>query len=174
MILVCACAVLATAAGCTPEQWQQVCEQVAPQERVQASDACRWLPDIAELWPVEEWGNALAIIACESKGDPRVQYGGRDSTDWKRATGLFQIKPGNLWGLAPFKPGGSGEHLVDSSLDWAGKIEWLKDPANNMAAAYAIWFDGYGDPGWHTRSSGERRSWRGGAKWDCARTLRLP
>ena len=124
-------------------------------------DVARWEPWIRQHFPTEVW-NALAVLACENRrGDPRIQYGGRDTYDFRRATGLFQIKPGNLWGLAPFRPGGSGRFLVElkgnESLDWAGKIEWLKVPNNNIAAAAAIW------RGWPANPN----SWTGSGKWAC-------
>ena len=101
-------------------------------------------------------------MECESTGDP-----GAHNSSGSGAIGLMQIKWANLWGLAPFRPGGSGRYLYDPSVNTKQeKIAWLEVPENNIAAAYAIWLDGYGDPGWN-RGDGEQRSWEGRAKWAC-------
>ena len=103
------------AGACTPDEWQQVCEVAAPQERVQTHDVCRWLPVVAERWPVEEWGNALVIIAWESGGRP-------DAVNWGDPSGgshgLFQI---------------NGVHGYTRAE--------LVDPGKNMDAAYALWLE---------------------------------
>ena len=120
----------------------------------------KWLNLVDEYdWPIHE---ALAVMECESAGEP-----GAHNESGSGAIGLMQIKWANLWTLAPFRPGGSGHYLYDSAVNTrAEKIAWLEDPENNVAAAYAIWLDGYGDSGW-SRGEGERRSWSGKAKWAC-------
>ena len=112
--LLAACAVLlATQLACTPEQWQIVCEHVAADDAAHDPDVCRWLPGIAERWPVEEWGNALIIVRYESHGQP-------DAANWGDPSGgshgLFQI---------------NGVHGYT--------VEAMRNPDANMDAAHRLW-----------------------------------
>lgn len=63
----------------------------------------RWVGLVGAFFPANEWGNALAIIECESEGNPDAV-----NREGSGALGLFQIKP-YWWGFL-LEP---GESLFD-------------------------------------------------------------
>lgn len=111
-------------------------EPEAPQEDGSGSDgpdigpgAERWRSLVASHFPAERVEEALAIIQCESHGDPDAvnAYSG--------ASGLFQFLPGT-WAVASVSAGVGGRSVFDAE-------------ANVIAAA---WLSGYyesnGDDPW--------------------------
>ena len=91
----------------------------------------RWVPMLLEYdWPIEE---ALAIIDCESSGDPAAV------NPTSRTTGLFQVHPENLSGSNVHTPLKPIRERHPELRRRAVAMEWLKIPANNLEAAYAIY-----------------------------------
>jgi hypothetical protein len=75
----------------------------------------QWRSLVASIWPVDQVDNVLAVMNCESGGNPYAH-----NTNGEDSRGLLQINVG------------PGAHTDMASLD-------LFDPATNLRAAFQIW-----------------------------------
>jgi len=104
----------------------------APVEGAAADPVERWRPLVERYFPVERVGEALSIIACESKGDPSV------TNPRSSAAGLFQFISGT-WEHASEQAGFGGSSPLDSEANVAAAA-WLVDHSLKTGrSAWAHW-----------------------------------
>ena len=86
----------------------------------------RWEPLVSSIWPADQVANVMAVIECESYGDPATAY----REEWGQdSVGLMQVNEGWLTGW------GQPELAVKSH---DGAPVDLSDPAANLQAALWI------------------------------------
>lgn len=79
----------------------------------------RWRPAVASYFPADQVDDALAVLRCESNGDPEAY------NPYSGASGLFQFLPGT-WATVSPRAGFEGASVFDADAN-IGTAAWLSD-----------------------------------------------
>lgn len=92
----------------------------------------RWRPTVATYFPAARVDGALAVIRCESNGDPEAY------NPYSGASGLFQFLPGT-WATVSVRAGFAGASAFDAEAN-IGTAAWMSEYyAGRDSSPWAPW-----------------------------------